>query len=99
LPLRIGDRRGVARAVSRHLPPGRDDDVAEEDNTPVTCSALRMKYEEVMHVLLVYGRFRFHLGAFHELRSGNEVGALKQAGIDCEFRQQGGAETVVDHLH
>jgi hypothetical protein len=32
-------------------------------------------------------------------RSGNEVCALKQAGIDCEFRQQGGAETVVDHLH
>src|SRR5689334_14530766 len=24
---------------------------------------------------------------------------LKQAGIDCELRQQGGAETVVDHLH
>src|SRR5262245_51260668 len=31
--------------------------------------------------------------------SGNEVCTLKQAGIDCEFRQQGGAETVVDHLH
>src|SRR5215470_17090337 len=34
-----------------------------------------------------------------EQRSGNEVCALKQAGIDCEFRQQGGAETVVDHLN
>ena len=34
-----------------------------------------------------------------EQRSGNEVRALKQAGIDCEFRQQGGAETVVDHLY
>src|SRR5262245_60563512 len=34
-----------------------------------------------------------------EQRSGNEVCALKQAGIDCQFGQQGGAETVVDHLH
>ena len=79
-------------------------------------------------LLLVRGRFRLKLGAFHELlreqpkliaapgtatpdetnlscrfmaqqRSGNEVCAKKQAGINCESRQQGGAETVVDHLH
>ena len=34
-----------------------------------------------------------------EQRPGNEVCALKQAGINSESRQQGGAETVVDHLH
>src|SRR5215467_1768272 len=34
-----------------------------------------------------------------EQRSGNEVCALKQASINSESRQQGGAETVVDHLH
>src|SRR6516162_4574248 len=34
-----------------------------------------------------------------EQRSGNEVCALKQARINSESRQQGGAETVVDHLH
>src|SRR5262249_32009964 len=31
-----------------------------------------------------------------EQRPGNEVCALKQAGINSESRQQGGAETVVD---
>ena len=34
-----------------------------------------------------------------EQRSGNEVCALKQSGIDCQFGQQGGTETVVNHLH
>src|SRR5215831_4393659 len=34
-----------------------------------------------------------------EQRSGDEVCALKQAGINSESRQQGGAETVVNHLH